>query len=104
MVSLGPEIRLTAGESVSQWAETIKIEVGLSDKETLCVKDFKKCLAGKLSSIDKVGDPCDIYSVSFIPPIELIPLSLLFLILLFLLESILTWKYINTHAGEEIVN
>ncbi|GER43689.1 hydroxysteroid dehydrogenase 2 [Striga asiatica] len=51
-----PLTALTVGSAVSQWAETMRMEVGFW-ASTLCRKDLRKCHAGKESSIASVGEP-----------------------------------------------
>ncbi|RWW09977.1 hypothetical protein GW17_00026511 [Ensete ventricosum] len=63
MVSLRPLMTFTVGESVSQWPEMMRIALGTA-WNTLDRHDFRNDLAGKLSSIDSVGDPCDKKNVS----------------------------------------
>ena len=68
MVSLWPLMTFTVGESVSQWPEMMRIAVGTA-WNTLDRHDFRNHLAGKLSSIDSVGDPCDKKNVSISFPL-----------------------------------
>lgn len=70
MVECLPLTTLMVGSSVSQWAETTRMAVGRRGK-TFCCQDLRKCLAGRESSIDSVGDPWDMKKVSMTSPTEL---------------------------------